>query len=195
MIIHNLNRRADSLCASLCASPLPRPKAPRCVPLSLRPRAAASCASFCVSLRVPRAPPLRVLLFARFASCTNALVAAVCALSQRLPTPPFAPLQLCCTRAFPALCGAPAASLRVASRLPNVDPSSVADARARAGVISLVAVYCRRDRHCFVLPLLISARWNGRILWRRCIAIRNILVLYSSDRRCGQRVVVCHRVA
>ena len=50
--LHNLNRRADSLCASLCASPLPRPKAPRCVPLSLRPRAVAFCASLAPLLRV-----------------------------------------------------------------------------------------------------------------------------------------------
>ena len=98
--LHNLNRRADSLCASRCASPLPRPKAPRCVPLSLRPRAAASAASFASPLRVLCASCLAPLLCALVSRCTNApLVTALCALSQRLPTPPSAPPQHC-TRAL-----------------------------------------------------------------------------------------------
>ena len=75
------------------------PQGPRCVSLSLRPRAVAFCASLCVSFAralglLPRAPPLRA------SRCTNApLVTALCALSQRLPTPPSAPPQHC-TRAL-----------------------------------------------------------------------------------------------
>ena len=95
--LHNLNRRP--LLLSLCAPPLPRPKAPRCVPLSLHPRAVAFCASF--------ASPLRLL-------CTSCLAPLLSALALHLSRKTS--LRRCHARAAPrpSASGPPASAMRTA---------------------------------------------------------------------------------
>ena len=94
--------------ASLCAFPLPRPKALRCVPLSLRPRAVAFCASF--------ASPLRVLTRPSALAC-GPCAQSICASHAFQPPPPVAAIDCARLLLRTQKCSAASSCLRPYRRL------------------------------------------------------------------------------